>query len=92
MSIANELIVRGWHQGRSEGPDKSVCLLGAVGCALRGSAYMWPEVEELDRLFPSLGDHWVDISRWNDNPARTFDEVLRTARLADEILDAERDA
>jgi hypothetical protein len=83
MSIANELITRGWTQGDYVRDDGSVCLIGAVRCAFahdyraRCNAALC-----VDRV---LGQ---GAEVWNDTEGRTFDEVLRVAKLVDEILGA----
>lgn len=83
MSIANELITRGWTQGAFAREDGSVCLLGAIDAA-GGECEIANAVYE---VFDRHGIPWT-IGHWNDAPGRTFDEVLRVAKEADEILDA----
>lgn len=85
MSIADVLITRGWYQGDLEGPDGSVCMIGACLFALvaeDGNDLKY--LEATDFIYRQTGE--VGISRWNDDPTRTFDEVLRVAKMADEIL------
>lgn len=96
MSIADELITRGWNQRSYMGPDGSVCLSGANRCSVSGSVLKTFKVEEAEanaeEVFRGLLPEGLSIPQWNDAPERTFDEVLRVAKLADEILDAQRDA
>ena len=90
MSIADELITRGWAQGFSERDDGSVCLRGAAAHATTGDilgAYDLPRPVDV-ALRKATGTKF--IATWNDAYARTFDEVLRAAKEADEILDASR--
>ncbi len=93
MSIANELITRGWTQGRAIDDEGHVCLYGAAlaaqgwtvdntTLAFKDLAGFFPRVyEALDAVLPSSDWH-------NDHPWVTFDDVLRIAKQADEILDA----
>jgi hypothetical protein len=90
MSIANELIARGWTQGQREDDDGRVCLLGALSYSIAGHSQC--------RTGDQFSDGWRALGiavgmqspvRWNDDAARTFDEVLRVAKEADEILDAQ---
>lgn len=92
MSIANELITRGWYQGGYQAEDGRVCIAGAAKYAVE----VQPEMGRNSVQY----DEWraaVDVIRslvgqnvgyWNDAPERTFDEVLRVAKEADEILGA----
>lgn len=82
MSIANELITRGWTQGRLYGHDGSACLVGALNSACRDN-------EDFAAAWAFLESRVGIIANWNDDPCRTFDEVLRVAKEADEFLDAE---
>lgn len=95
-SIANELITRGWKQGRIDGTDGSVCILGAAGCAYLNDPLAGYDLAEklpgvLCALQLAIGldcapNDDVEVYRWNDAPDRTEDEVLRVAKHADEIL------
>jgi hypothetical protein len=90
MGIAEELINRGWTQGVAEAEDGSVCLRGAAAYACGKSpvwAFTLPEHYE-DALVRAIGCRLPLIGIWNDEPGRTYDEVLRVAKLTDEILDA----
>lgn len=98
-SIADELITRGWHQGSHEGDDGAVCLEGAV-CYALGGVIVNNRPEGLDkRLYRRTLLHVREglrsvthlrmpppTSQWNDAEDRTFDEVLRVAKEADELL------
>ena len=90
MGIANELITRGWTQRRFESDDGSVCLAGAAGYASTGHVSDWTD-DVREAMTTVVGKDFVDIAQFNDAPGRTFDEVLRVAELADEILDGMRD-
>ena len=97
MGIAHELITRGWHQGHREGPDGSVCLMGAAWKASgienpleysRSTVGQYQNVALRQAIM--VNSHFIGasiVSEWNDDPARTYDEVLRVAKMADEILD-----
>lgn len=82
MSIANELITRGWVRGTYEHPDGRICLFTAIKYATNGDEYLMCQVGAHIRALIGL----PHISAWNDTPGRTFDEVLRVAKLADELL------
>lgn len=91
MGIADELITRGWTQGWTEDSEGRVCLLGAAAYA---SGEYGNEVGNLWTMPPALVEILNDLcvmrfTVWNDAPERTFDEVLRVAKEADEILDRE---
>lgn len=95
MSIADELITRGWYQGDYEGPDGSVCLYGAAWKASGvESLYDWegivndPHTDALNEVVRQASN--ANVAEFNDAPERTFDEVLRIAKQADEILDNQR--
>ena len=88
MGIAHELITRGWAQGASVAEDGKVCLLGAAAYAngWKGENGFWAMPTEMTRALNQLCG--MAFTVWNDDPKRTFDEVLRVAKEADEILDA----
>ncbi len=86
--IAHELITRGWTQLIREDDRGRVCIAGAASYATLG--------DPLGSCLESkeFADAWRALTKvvecpmsWNDEPGRTFDEVLRVAKLADEILD-----
>jgi hypothetical protein len=104
MSIADELITRGWYQGDFENEDGSVCIAGAalhtqlsaqgveerIDDFLNGPHYkMGVDLRMCRAIETAGGIPHGGIARWNDDPERTFDEVLRVAKEADEILDAQ---
>lgn len=76
MGIAHELITRGWTQGTLE-RDGAICLGKAAMLLDSGTSVA------LDTLRKLTGG---DILGFNDDPRRTFDEVLRVAKEADELL------
>lgn len=88
MSIAHELITRGWTQEARENNAGEVCIAGAVSYATLGHAYgNCLESKEFSAA-------WIELNKvvewpmtWNDRPGRTFDEVLRAAKEADALLD-----
>lgn len=99
MSIADELITRGWWQGSLQrGTEDPVCILGAAACVYGPNRSPWdgyelaeqaPGVLRALQLAIGLKCEANDdraVYQWNDNPQRTFDEVLRVAKVADEIL------
>jgi hypothetical protein len=87
MGIAHELITRGHNtNGDYEGPDGSVCLLGAAAYAYDGI-----RLDVYRALARAIaGDSWWEspdfegIAAFSDH--HSFDEVLRVAKRADEIL------
>jgi len=88
MSIANELITRGWTQLTREDAEGRVCLAGAASYATVGNAYgQCVESKEFMDMWRTLSGLVGYPMGWNDVPGRTFDEVLRVAKEADEILD-----
>jgi len=87
MSIANELITRGWTQLMREDAEGRVCLAGAVSYAALGHAYSDCGNEAFMDMWRALNAVVAWPTTWNDAPGRTFDEVLRVAKMADELLD-----
>ena len=103
MGIADELITRGWHQGDYEARDGSVCLYGALWKASGiQDLCEWESLPATDPMGVALreavcqvlGDDLGKVKypdnpvpEFNDAEGRTFDEVLRVAKIADEILD-----
>jgi hypothetical protein len=94
VGIANELITRGWTQGTPKDADGRVCIYGAgvaaAGVEPRSNMLASIELRAADpRIYDAL---WRAVGEspmsWNDDPRRTFDEVLRVAKEADELLDA----
>ena len=87
-SIADQLIASGWCQGHYVDDDGSVCIRTAVarsGLDLYSdrvhAALVVACGEDPNNILPGLA--------FNDAPERTYDEVLRAAKTADEILDAQ---
>jgi len=78
---------RGWYQGAINGPDGEVCLIGAIQLTMREaqlpteqqSVLLPPIYNTLHTLIANRtgGEEraWA-IGEWNDDPARTVDEVL----------------
>jgi hypothetical protein len=104
MGIADELITRGWTQGRIVNRDGEVCLMGAAIAAYSDAQLLlddfdlWDQLPETVRLALAVvcgGDPTnrarvllgIPVYIFNDN-ANGFDEVLRAAKEADELLDA----
>ena len=77
---------RGWHQGQEQGPDGSVCLLGAVGVACTGNAYMWGR-ENYHLVSQTLG--LTRVGSWNDDPERTEEDVILALKHAAEAWEAD---
>jgi hypothetical protein len=95
MGLADILITRGWAQGAWVDRDGAVCLDGAAmvyACGysdVLGAAMTDAEYEQWDRARRAIAAATGDgVILWNDAPGRTFAEVLRAAKEADEILDA----
>jgi hypothetical protein len=95
VGIADELITRGWTQGEVMAGDGSVCLMGAAACAAglnvtpyRTTSTVWMELPDRVRnaLIAATRNEWVP--EFNDDWHRTYDEVLRAAKDADELLGA----
>lgn len=86
---------RGWWQGHYFGPNGEVCLIGACLAAQTGARrsadlpadfrFGWVE----DALEPLLG-RWGRSAVWNDDPARTKDEVVALLRQAAQQEGADR--
>lgn len=104
MSIANELITRGWTQRTSLKGDGTVCLIGAAAAAYGNLTddypVCWRSLPESVRsallaVIPldiredcaCMDDDDIVSMGFNDTDGRTFDEVLRVAKEADELLE-----
>lgn len=95
MSIADELITRGWRKGAIV-RNGEVCLLGAAGCAYgQGPQVGYDLADEFPGVLRALQlaigldcepNDDKAVWYWNDDPDRTYDEVLRVAKIADEFL------
>lgn len=98
MSIADELITRGWTTGRLEEHDGSVCLLGAAAYAAGVDVRAARDASAVYGLIPHAcvaalaaavkaesTDFVDEITFFNDIRADR-DGALRVAKLADEIL------
>jgi hypothetical protein len=88
-SIAHELITRGWVQTKYEDQHGAVCIRTAARYAHNCHGETMPQAVE-DALAIACGEDGNCLPGlvFNDADGRTYDEVLRAAKLADEILDA----
>lgn len=75
-----ELITRGWCQGMYRSPQQEVCSIGAIiaaSCAASSDDYGTTFVVSAEIvLHRALGGGPRSIMSWNDDPARTPEEVL----------------
>lgn len=78
LERARERIARGWCQGKAEGPDGSVCIIGALHHAFYGGiGPLTPEAAYPLRVaVEQMGLDPETVSIWNDAPGRTQAEVL----------------
>lgn len=97
MSIADQLIIRGWTKGTEEDHEGRVCLAGAIR-KQSGYCYSHNRVvsEGRDEYRAAcqianklLNEKYIhgDFVRWNDQNGRTYEEVLRFAKELDEVID-----
>src|SRR5262249_9169767 len=95
MGIADELITRGWAQGAYVVEGGAVCLRGAAkyaACSEWGTRQLTTEesirgIRAEHALIRVVdGSCIVDVSNINDWRETTFDDVLRIAKQADELL------
>jgi hypothetical protein len=92
----NILFERGWHKGGYEGPDGSVCVVGACRAALLGDACL-PTSHEQSNDFTAifdeaLGGGWREASEFNDSPSTTFDDVIELLDRAEKIAEQHESA
>lgn len=81
------LFERGWHQGDSEAPDGSVCVRGALGVVADGCAWnLGMGTTALQYLREAIGR--ASIINWNDDPDRSFGEVIDALDRAEKIAEA----
>ena len=86
IAAKQELLTRGWAQGGAEHyATGEVCVMGALGYALYGKALgslMFTGVDEASEYFKQAacphasGEAYTVVALWNDDPARTPEEVL----------------
>lgn len=75
------LFERGWRQSDIEAPDGSLCVLGALSVARHGTTVgLWDE-EDGEVILATIGR--TDVGGWNDEPGRTFSEVIDMLDLAE---------
>lgn len=90
MGIASELIEAGWCQKSYQLADGSICLRTAARRAAihNGIDIFEPRGPIYQALATACGDDSPFLAGllFNDTDGRTYDEVLRAAKVADEIL------
>jgi hypothetical protein len=83
---------RGWNQNGYEGPDGSLCMMGAVNVAVNRNPYdsrdAYP-VEQMRALLMRAADTNLPYPAWwNDAPERTKAEVLAAFDKAIELAES----
>ncbi len=82
MGIAHELITRGHNRSEFEGLDGSVCLYGAAYCAANMDLEEYTRFcNVIERCIPAEVFY---VTAFNEHAE--YDEVLRVAKQADELL------
>lgn len=94
----NVLFERGWHQGdftpldADDEPvaDGPVCAYGAIGVVLGDVCCEGIDTTAVDPfLFAALGvGRDAEIPEWNDEPGRTFGEVIDVFDKAEKLAEA----
>lgn len=93
--IADELITRGWCQHQMVDGKGRVCMAGAIRAWVTGDLKSLPSADKFDKILVAhrtlesklgLPIYQYSVTAWNDDPARTYDEVLRMAKELDEAL------
>ena len=70
FKVADVIRERGWCQGQMFNRAGNVCIIGAINVAWDTDLISaWTVMERLNR-------YTNGITRWNDAPGRTVDEVL----------------
>ena len=99
LSKARDVLAeRGWHQGDfATAPDGAVCAVGACSVAAYGMPTMIaetfgdPDGETLLRLIRDVicdsqyADPMSTIAQWNDDPSRTYEDVVLALKQAEEL-------
>jgi hypothetical protein len=71
---------RGWRQGNWRRDDRSVCMLAALGTVNGGQSLR--SVDQC-RLRDAIGlTQYDSIAHWNDDPARTYEDVILALKRA----------
>lgn len=76
-AAANYLRTNGWNQGGFGRPGESRCMAGAI-LSVTGTICSTVDRGHF-RALGFIGKHWEtegEVGEWNDQPWRTFDEVL----------------
>ena len=69
--------MNGWCQELYETPDGRVCVEGALFRSYGGFLTSAGQLRDYRRVVrEALGDPDASLFRWNDDPARTVDDVL----------------
>jgi hypothetical protein len=77
LRAADYIQQHGWCQGKSFGPNETVCILGALDHTKGSRRHFRDAVDKL-RSFIGGGA----VNKWNDACGRTKDEVLHIMRKA----------
>ena len=84
VAAKQELLTRGWTQGAFENPETGeVCALGALNRAVGGQPLMMLLTVESERVHTrawqllEAATGCAEVHRWNDDPARTPEDVLQ---------------
>lgn len=83
-----QLFERGWAQGKFENDRGEVCVRGAIGLALFGDTsasirqLACDPIEQL--ILEAVG---CEVTGWNDDKSRTFDEVIDGLDKAEKLAE-----
>ena len=91
----------GWIQESYGNPETGYCLEGALDCAIASvdlssdrisgaemvHPFMRMAIEEITGLPTLLSHRGWNLVLWNDDPLRTYEEVIKVLDLAYELVD-----
>lgn len=92
LSTTRDILAeRGWCQGSLRAADGSVCLVMAINVAL--SRHMRERIRSdvtstavWEAIGQAVGSSGAgDIGRWNDDPSRTYEDVVLALKRAEEV-------
>lgn len=78
------LAERGWTQGTLQADDGAVCAVGALKVACEGNTVALRYKAAYYAVADTIG--CSSVSGWNDEPGRTYEDVVAAFKQAEERL------
>ena len=85
----NLLFERGWTKNYLKNAAGNVCLRGALMWAATGGIdwSAWDKISPAESIISSKLINGMNVASWNDEPSRTFDEVIEVLDKAEKIAE-----